>query len=132
MTGGAGHAAWPRRPGRRAFLRVLIPETGPVAERLRVREIDDEGRRLGADHPPGRRVRGDLAAGPDGAAIRPPHLTTANDTRVGAWAAANNAEIAHTPTNSSWLNRIEAQFTALRHFTLDGTGHASHKERGPA
>ena len=29
------------------FLQVLIPETGPVAERLRVREIDDdEGRRL--------------------------------------------------------------------------------------
>ncbi|MBB4983830.1 hypothetical protein GGE06_004776 [Streptomyces sp. SFB5A] len=34
------------------------------------------------------------------------------------------------PTNSSWLNRIEAQFTALRYFALDGTGHASHKEQG--
>ncbi|MFF1907202.1 transposase, partial [Kitasatospora sp. NPDC058218] len=33
-------------------------------------------------------------------------------------------------TNSSWLNRIEAQFTALRYFALDGTDHASHKERG--
>ncbi|MCZ0984602.1 helix-turn-helix domain-containing protein [Streptomyces diastatochromogenes] len=41
-----------------------------------------------------------------------------------------NVEIAHTPTNSSWLNRIEAQFTALRYFTLDGTDHASHKEQG--
>ncbi|QTE03127.1 hypothetical protein S1361_37675 [Streptomyces cyanogenus] len=28
------------------------------------------------------------------------------------------------------LNRIEAQFTALRYFTLDGTDHASHKEQG--
>ncbi|GHD63321.1 hypothetical protein ACFQL8_10010 [Streptomyces goshikiensis] len=27
-----------------------------------------------------------------------------------------------------WLNRIEAQFTALRYFTLDGTDHASHKK----
>ena len=44
-------------------------------------------------------------------------------------AAANNAEIAYTPINSSWLNRIEAQFTALRYFTLDGTDHASHKEQ---
>ena len=35
----------------------------------------------------------------------------------------------YTPTNSCWLNRIEAQFTALRHFTLDGTDHASHKEQ---
>jgi transposase len=58
-----------------------------------------------------------------------PHLTTQRDARVGAWAAANNVEIAYTPTNSSWLNRIEAQFTALRHFTLDGTDHASHKEQ---
>ena len=42
---------------------------------------------------------------------------------------ANNVEIAYTPTNSSWLNRIEAQFTALRYFALDGTDHASHKEQ---
>ncbi|MFF5438323.1 hypothetical protein [Streptomyces achromogenes] len=34
------------------------------------------------------------------------------------------------PTSSSWLNRIEAQFTALRYFTLDGTDHATHKEQG--
>jgi len=58
-----------------------------------------------------------------------PHLTTARDGRVGAWAAANNAEIAYTPTNSSWLNRVEAQFTALRYFALDGTDHPSHKEQ---
>nr|WP_244943148.1 transposase [Streptomyces inhibens] len=59
-----------------------------------------------------------------------PHLTTRRDTRVGDWAAANNVEFAYTPTNSSWLNRIEAQFAALRYFTLDGTDHASHKEQG--
>jgi hypothetical protein len=28
------------------------------------------------------------------------------------------------------LNRIEAQFTALRYFALDGTDHHSHKEQG--
>jgi len=59
-----------------------------------------------------------------------PHLTTRKDKRVGAWAAANNAEIAYTPTNCSWLNRVEAQFTALRYFALDGTDHASHEEQG--
>jgi transposase len=58
-----------------------------------------------------------------------PHLSTKRDRRVGAWAEANNVEIAYTPTNSSWLNRIEAQFTALRYFALDGTDHASHKEQ---
>ena len=39
------------------------------------------------------------------------------------------AGIAYTPTNSSWLNRIEAQFTALRYFALEGTGHATHQEQ---
>jgi hypothetical protein len=46
------------------------------------------------------------------------------------WSLANNVEFAYTPTNSSWLNHIEAQFTALRYFALDGTDHASHKEQG--
>jgi hypothetical protein len=32
--------------------------------------------------------------------------------------------------HSSCLNRIEAQFTALRYFTLDGTDHADHGEQG--
>jgi hypothetical protein len=35
----------------------------------------------------------------------------------------------YTPSNASWLNRIEAQFTALRYFALDGTDHTSHKEQ---
>jgi hypothetical protein len=36
-----------RSPGQALFLGLVIPETGPVSERLRVREIDDdEGRRL--------------------------------------------------------------------------------------
>jgi transposase len=58
-----------------------------------------------------------------------PHLSTRKDRRVRTWATANNVEIAYTPTTSSWLNRIEAQFTALRYFALDGTDHASHKEQ---
>ncbi|GAA4989781.1 hypothetical protein GCM10025734_16270 [Kitasatospora paranensis] len=59
-----------------------------------------------------------------------PHLTTRRCQRVGTWAATNNVEIAYTPTNSSWLNRIEAQFTALRYFALDGTDHPSHQAQG--
>jgi transposase len=45
-------------------------------------------------------------------------------------AEANNVELAYTPTNSSWLNRIEAQFTALRYFALDSTDHRTHREQG--
>ena len=59
-----------------------------------------------------------------------PHLSTRKDARVGDWAAANNVELAYTPFYASWLNRIEAQFTALRYFTLDGTDHESHEVQG--
>jgi transposase len=58
-----------------------------------------------------------------------PHLSTQKDDRVGQWAEANNVELAYVPTNASWLNRIEAQFQALRYFTLDGTDHRSHEEQ---
>ena len=58
-----------------------------------------------------------------------PHLSTKKDQRVATWAAVNNVELAYTPTYSSWLNRIEAQFQALRYFALDGTDHTSHREQ---
>ncbi len=58
-----------------------------------------------------------------------PHLSTKTDQRVGVWAAANNVELAYVPFYASWLNRIEAQFQALRYFTLDGTDHQSHTEQ---
>ena len=41
-------------------------------------------------------------------------------------AAANNVELAYTPFYASWLNRIEAQFRALRYFTLAGTDQPDH------
>jgi transposase len=57
------------------------------------------------------------------------HLSTRKDRRVGQWAAANNVELAYTPTNASYLNRIEGHFAALRYFTLDGTDHPSHHQQ---
>jgi transposase len=58
-----------------------------------------------------------------------PHRSTKKDTRVGDWARDNNVELAYVPFYASWLNRIEAQFTALRYFALDGTDHTSHHEQ---
>jgi transposase len=58
-----------------------------------------------------------------------PHLSTKTDSRVENWASANNVELAYVPFYGSWLNRIEAQFTALRYFALDGTDHPSHREQ---
>jgi transposase len=58
-----------------------------------------------------------------------PHLSTKTDRRVGQWAAMNNVELAYVPFYGSWLNRIEAQFTALRYFALDGTDHETHRQQ---
>jgi transposase len=58
-----------------------------------------------------------------------PHLSTKKDQRVSEWAETNNVELAYTPFYGSWLNRIEAQFQALRYFALDGTDHPSHAEQ---
>ncbi|MFF0493939.1 IS630 family transposase [Nocardia sp. NPDC004068] len=45
---------------------------------------------------------------------------------VRAWCAANAVELVFLPTYSSWLNRIECEFSALRYFALNGTDHRSH------
>jgi transposase len=42
------------------------------------------------------------------------------------WCAANNVELVFTPTNASWLNWIECEFTSLRYFTLNGSDYPSH------
>jgi transposase len=42
------------------------------------------------------------------------------------WCADHNVELAFTPSNASWLNWIECEFTALRYFTLDGSDYPSH------
>jgi hypothetical protein len=46
-----------------------------------------------------------------------PHL----GEKIRTGAADNNVELAYTPFYASWLKRIEAQFRALRSFTLAGT-----------
>jgi DDE superfamily endonuclease len=59
-----------------------------------------------------------------------PHLMANKDQRVRAFVEANNVELAYVPFYASWLNRIEAQFAALRYFALDGTDHDSHETQG--
>ncbi|MFG3618930.1 transposase [Nocardia sp. NPDC047654] len=51
---------------------------------------------------------------------------------VRAWCAANAVELVFLPTYSSWLNRIECEFAALRYFALGGTDHRSHIEQDTA
>ena len=59
-----------------------------------------------------------------------PHLSTRKDRRVGTWATANNAEIAYTPTNSSWLNRIPVNRGAVHGVALLRAGRHRPRPQG--
>lgn len=57
-----------------------------------------------------------------------PHLKG----EVADWCRDHDVELVFTPTNASWLNWIESEFAALRHFTLNGSDYRSHREQGEA
>lgn len=44
------------------------------------------------------------------------------------WAKSHNIKFYWVPTNASWLNRIECQFTALKKFALDNSDYRTHEE----
>ena len=46
--------------------------------------------------------------------------------QVADWCQTHDVELVFTPSNASWLNWIECEFTALRYFTLDGSDYPSH------
>lgn len=51
---------------------------------------------------------------------------------VRTWCKNNNIEIILTPTNASWLNRIECHFTALKKFAIKNSNYKNHKQLGSA
>lgn len=51
---------------------------------------------------------------------------------VQAWAQSHNVQIYLTPTNGSWLNRIECQFTALKKFAMKPSDYHDHDEQQAA
>lgn len=57
-----------------------------------------------------------------------PHLVTT----VLQWAKSHRIKFYFVPTNASWLNRIECQFTALKKFALDNSDYQTHEEQQEA
>jgi transposase len=43
------------------------------------------------------------------------------------WAKANKVVLVWTPTNASWLNRIECQFTELKKYAIDDVFYTTHR-----
>ena len=57
-----------------------------------------------------------------------PHLKA----EVIAWAKLHKVKFYFTPTNASWQNRIECQFTAMKKFALENSDFRSHEEQQEA
>jgi transposase len=57
-----------------------------------------------------------------------PHRKSA----VQQWAAANNVRFYFTPTQASWLNRIEGHFAALKKFALANSDFHNHEQQQAA
>jgi len=51
---------------------------------------------------------------------------------IEAWAKSHNVRLYLTPTNGSWLNRIESQFTALKKFAMKPSNYDDHEEQQAA
>jgi transposase len=49
-----------------------------------------------------------------------------------AYARSHRIKFYYTPTDASWLNRIECHFTAMRKFSLDNTDYHTHEEQQAA
>jgi len=51
---------------------------------------------------------------------------------VTTWCESNNIEIVLTPTNASWLNRIECHFAGVKKFAIKNSNYKNHKELASA
>jgi len=60
------------------------------------------------------------------------NATYHHKAEVLTYAKTHNLRLYWTPTNASWLNRIECHFTALKKFALDNTDYRSHPEQEAA
>ena len=57
-----------------------------------------------------------------------PHLKS----EVQMWAALHKIRFYFTPTDASWLNRIECHFTGLKKFALTASDYRTHQEQQQA
>jgi transposase len=55
------------------------------------------------------------------------NLSTHTTAAVEAWLPENNAKLVLLPTYSSWLNRIEGHFAAIRSFVIAGSDYPDHE-----
>lgn len=94
---------------------------GYTRPRKRAREALEVLKRMRRRYPPDQRIH----------LIRDnfsPHATK----EVRRWCTRNNIHMVWTPTNASWLNPIEYQFTPAKEFVIANTVYTSHEELSDA
>lgn len=111
-------ATYTRTAGVRHMFAALDLATGELfyrfRDRKRAREFGDFCRQLRRRFPTGRLY---LVCDNYGAHQK---------DEVTSWCAEHDIELVFTPSNASWLNWVECEFTAMRYFTLDGSDYPSH------
>jgi hypothetical protein len=120
---------WPRRlratytrpAGVMHVLAALDLATGRLFYRIRPRNAGSSSSTCSRPCEPASQTRSSRSC----ATTSPRH----HHSRVRAWCQANRIELVFLPTYGSWLNWIEAEFAALRHFALNGTDHRTHAEQ---
>ena len=56
------------------------------------------------------------------------NLSAHGTPEVRRWCRKNNVHLIWTPTNASWLNPIECQFTPVKEFVIRNSNYADHGE----
>jgi transposase len=128
-TWGSRATRWPatyRRPhGVRHWLAFYDVHAdvlwGYVRKRKRWREVLGVLRRMRGRYPMDQRI----------------HLILDNfsphgKAEVRRWCHANNVHLIWTPTNASWLNPIECQFTGVKEFVIRNSYYGDHQEQADA
>ena len=114
-------ATYTRRQGVRhwlAFYDVHADKLwGYTRSRKRSREVLDVLKRMRRRYPSDQRIHLIL----DNFS---PHGTP----KVRRWCRANDVHLIWTPTNASWLNPIECQFTPVKEFVIRNSYYANHAE----
>lgn len=90
---------------------------GYTRSRKRSREVLDVLKRMRRKYPPHQRI----------------HLILDNFSPHGTpevehWCLHNNVHLIWTPTNASWLNPIECQFTPVKEFVIRNSNYNNHQE----
>ncbi len=114
-------ATYTRHHGTRQWLAFFDPRRdklwGYFRRRKRWKEVLDVFKRMRSRYPAKERVFLILD-----------NFSPHRRPEIRRWARKNNVSLVWTPTNASWMNHIECQFTEPKAYVLSNSYYKSHRE----